>query len=118
VAVAVPAGSAAEEAAILLPSSRLVAAMHTVSSAHLGRLERDLNEDVLLVGDDLEAKAVVAGIVELLPGLRAVDGGRLGNAHLAEQLAVLLLSVNRLAGRTAGIRLTNLPGKPASPPKA
>ncbi len=118
VAVAMPAGSAAEEAAVLLPSSRLVAAMHTVSSAHLGRLELDLDEDVLLVGDDAEAKSAVAGIVDLLPGLRAVDGGRLGNARLAEQLAVLLLSVNRLAGRTAGIRFTNLPGRAAPPPKA
>jgi hypothetical protein len=47
-----------------------------------------------------------------------VDGGRLANARLAEQLAILLLSINRLARRTVGIRFTNLPGDTAPPPKA
>ena len=118
VTVELSAGSAAEQVAALLPASRIVAAMHTVSSAHLGRLDRDLDEDALLVGDDADAKAVVAGILELLPGVRAVDGGRLANARLAEQLAILLLSINRLARRTVGIRFTNLPGDTAPPPKA
>ena len=118
VAVELAAGSAAEQAAALLPSSRIVAAMHTVSSAHLDRLERDLNEDILLIGDDADAKALVAGITELLPGVRAVDGGRLANARLAEQLAVLLLSINRLIRRSVGIRFTNLPGDATPVPKA
>jgi NADPH-dependent F420 reductase len=118
VAVGIDAGSAAQEAAALLPTSRVVAAMHTVSSAHLGRLEHDLDEDVVMVGDDADAKAAVAGIVGMLPGVRVVDGGRLANARLAEQLAVLLLNINRLARRTVGIRFTNLPGDAAPPPKA
>jgi NADPH-dependent F420 reductase len=101
-------GSSAEQVAVLLSRSRVVAGFHTVSSAHLRRLDRDLDEDVLLCGDDVEAKAEVGRLTELIPGLRVVDAGRLDNARLTERLAVLLLNVNHLARRTAGVRLTGL----------
>jgi len=101
-------GSAAEQAAALLPGSRIVAGFHTVSSAHLSRWDRRLDEDILICGDDLEAKREVARLAELIPGVRAVDAGALRVARLTEQLTVLLLSVNRLAHRSVGVRLTNL----------
>jgi hypothetical protein len=79
-----------------------------VSSVHLSRLDRDLDEDVLLCGDDDDAKAEVRRIAGLIPGVRVVDAGRLGNAHHLEQLTVLLLSINRLSRRSVGVRLTGL----------
>jgi NADPH-dependent F420 reductase len=106
--LAVSEGSAAEQAAVLLPGSRMVGAFHTVSSAHLARLERRLDEDVLLCGDDDGAKSEVRRLVEMIPGLRCIDAGRLRNARLTEELTVLLLSVNRLARRNAGVRLVGL----------
>jgi len=108
IAMPVAEGSAAEQAAALLAESRMVAGFHTVSSAHLSRLERELDEDVLLCGDDEPAKAEVAEMTGRLPGIRVVDAGRLGNAHHLEQLTVLLLSINRLSGRTVGVHLTGL----------
>jgi NADPH-dependent F420 reductase len=108
VPVAVSEGSAAEQAAALLPGSRIVGAFHTVSSAHLLRLDRALEEDVLLCADDDAAKAAVRRLVELIPGLRPIDAGRLRNSHLTEELTVLLLGVNRLAQRNAGVRLVGL----------
>lgn len=108
VAVEVPEGSAAQELAALLPGARVVGAFHTVSSAHLDRLDRPLDEDVLLCGDDDLAKAEVRRLVELIPGLRPVDCGRLAASRLTEQLTVLLLGVNRLTRRSAGIRLTGI----------
>ena len=108
VAVAVPEGSAAEQAAALLAGSRIVAAFHTVSSAHLSRLDRDLDEDVLVCGDDQAATREVGELAGLIPGVRVVNAGRLGNAHALEQLTVLLLSINRLSHRTAGVHLTGL----------
>lgn len=104
----VAAGSSAEEVAALLPGSRVVAGFHTVSSLHLGRLDHDLGEDVLLCGDDPRAKAEVRALTELIPGLRAVDAGRLGNARITEELTVLLLGINRRARRTTGVRLVGL----------
>jgi NADPH-dependent F420 reductase len=108
VAMDVADGSAAEQVAALLPGSRIVGGFHTVSSAHLSRLDRDLDEDVLLCGDDGGATAEVRRIVGVIPGLRVVDAGRLGNATHLEQLTVLLLSINRLSRRTVGVRLTGL----------
>jgi hypothetical protein len=108
VAVRVAEGSAAEQVAALLPTSRIVAGFHTVSSVHLSRLDRDLDEDVLLCGDDEGAKTDVRQIAGVIPGVRVVDAGRLGNAQHLEQLTVLLLSINRLARRSVGVRLTGL----------
>jgi len=108
VAVRVAEGSAAEQVAALLPTSRIVAGFHTVSSVHLSRLDRDLDEDVLLCGDDEGAKADASRIAGVIPGVRVVDAGRLGNAQHLEQLTVLLLSINRLSRRSVGVRLTGL----------
>jgi NADPH-dependent F420 reductase len=108
VAVTVAEGSAAEQVAALLPTSRIVGGFHTVSSAHLGRLDRDLDEDVLLCGDDDGAKEDAGRIAGVIPGVRVVDAGRLGNAHHLEELTVLLLSINRLSRRSVGVRLTGL----------
>ena len=108
VAVRVAEGSAAEQVAALLPTSQIVAGFHTVSSVHLSRLDRDLDEDVLLCGDDEGAKADVRQIAGVIPGVRVVDAGRLGNAQHLEQLTVLLLSINRLSHRSVGVRLTGL----------
>ena len=108
VAVEVDEGSAAEQVAALLPGSRIVGGFHTVSSAHLSRLDRELDEDVLLCGDDDGAKEEVRRIATVIPGVRVVDAGRLGNATHLEQLTVLLLSINRLSRRSVGVRLTGL----------
>lgn len=102
-------GSAAEQVAAILRRSRVVGALHTVSNVHLGRLDRDLDEDVLVTGDDGAAKETVSGLLELIPGLRAVDAGRLANARYTEELTVLLLSINRRVRRSVGVRVTNLP---------
>lgn len=107
-AVEVAEGSAAQQVAALLPGARVVGAFHTVSSAHLSRLDRPLDEDVLLCADDGGAKAEVQRLVELIPGLRAVDCGGLASSRLTEQLTVLLLGVNRRVRRSAGIRLVGI----------
>ena len=108
VAVPVAEGSAAEQVAALLAGSRIVAGFHTVSSAHLSRLDRALDEDVIICGDDRDAKQQVGEVAGLIAGFRVVDAGRLGNAHHLEQLTVLLLSINRLSRRSVGVRITGL----------
>lgn len=102
------AGSAARDAASLLPEGRVVAGFHTVSSAMLADLSRPLRGDVLLCGDDGAAKDVVGGLVRTL-GMRPVDAGGLASAAILEQLAGLLLTLNRrYKKRDLGVRIVGL----------
>src|SRR6185503_20591895 len=89
-------GSAAEQAdAILSQGVRTVAAFHTIAGHELQRLDEPLESDVLVCGDDPEAKAVVGSLVRDIPDLRWVDCGALSMARIAETMTALLISVNR-----------------------
>jgi 8-hydroxy-5-deazaflavin:NADPH oxidoreductase len=104
-------GSAAQQAQEMVPDGvHVVSAFHTVSAAHLTDLEKELDEDVLICGDRREDTAKVAELVELMPGLRPVDCGRLEMARIVEQLTALLISINARHKTRAGIKLTGLPG--------
>jgi NADPH-dependent F420 reductase len=89
-------GSAAEQAdAILSQGVRMVAAFHTIAGDALQDLAHRLESDVLVCGDDAEAKIVVGGLVEGIPDLRWVDAGALSMARIVETMTALLVSVNR-----------------------
>lgn len=103
-------GSAAQQAAEMVPEGvYVVSALHTVSAVTLSDLDRDHDEDVLVCGDSKSAKAKAAKLIELVPGLRAVDGGPLEAARIAEQITALLIGVNIRYKTHAGIRFTDLP---------
>jgi 8-hydroxy-5-deazaflavin:NADPH oxidoreductase len=109
--VHLPAGrSAALEAqAIVGAGARVVAALHHVSSAHLGDLAHPLEGDVLVAGDDADAKAVVIELCGDL-GLRGIDAGPLQNAIAIEALTPVLLHINRrYKVRGAGVRILGIP---------
>jgi NADPH-dependent F420 reductase len=106
----VPQGSAAQQAQELAPDGvTVVSALHTVSAAHLADLDHAFEEDVLVCGDDPEAKRRVGELVALIPGLRAVDAGKLEMARVAEQLTALLISINVRHEVSAGVKITGLP---------
>ncbi|MFM9135679.1 MAG: NADPH-dependent F420 reductase [bacterium] len=108
-ALDVPEGSAAQQAAGLLPDSRVVAAFHHVSAVLLLDEGVDsLDTDVLVLGDDREATDAVQALVGLLPGMRGVYAGRLRNAGQVEGLTANLISVNRRYKAHAGIRVTDI----------
>jgi NADPH-dependent F420 reductase len=103
-------GSAAEQAAEMAPDGvRVVSALHSVSAATLGELERRLDQDVLICGDSRADKREAALLFERIEGLRCVDCGRLEMSRIAESLTALLISVNSRYKAHAGIRLTDLP---------
>lgn len=107
--VAVPEGSAAQQAQTLLPRSRVVAAFHHVSAALLDDPEvRSVDTDVLVLGDDREATDLVCALADAIPGVRGVYGGRLRNAGQVEALAANLIAINRRNHTHAGIRITGL----------
>ncbi|SDJ12617.1 reduced coenzyme F420:NADP oxidoreductase [Frankineae bacterium MT45] len=102
-------GSAAEEAAKLLPESIVVAAFHHVSAVLLSDpAVTNLDLDVLVLGEDRSATDTVQAIAELLPGVRGIFGGRLRNAGQVEALTANLIAVNRRYKTHAGIRITGL----------
>jgi 8-hydroxy-5-deazaflavin:NADPH oxidoreductase len=102
-------GSAAQQAQEMAPDGvRVVSAFHTVSAALLSDLGHELDEDVLVCGDRREDKARVAELVDLIPGLRAVDCGPLEMARIVEQLTSLIISINMLNMARAGIKITGL----------
>jgi NADPH-dependent F420 reductase len=101
--------SLAEATSAEAPGARVVAGFHTVSAKALADPDVPLDEDVLLAGDDEEAKEVVAGLAGRLVEGRAVDCGRLEVARWLETLTAVLLNVNRRYRTNAGVRVTGLP---------
>lgn len=108
-------GSAAQQAQEMVPAGvRVVSAFHTVSASLCSDLDHELDEDVLICGDRREDKERLAALIELVPGLRAVDCGRLEMARIVEQLTALLISINVRNRARAGIKITGLPESPPS----
>jgi NADPH-dependent F420 reductase len=103
--------SAAQEAQALLdPSTKLVAALHHVSSVHLQDHGHEIACDVLLCGDDAAAKEAVTALIKDL-GMRGLDAGPLKNAVALESLTPVLLYMNkRYKSEGTGLHITNIPG--------
>ena len=105
-----PRGSAAEAAAAIVPEARVVGAFHHVSAVSLWG-ERDYldHEDVLVCGDDEEAKQVVIELARSVTGRDGVDAGRLRLARQLEPLTAVLISINKRYKTRSGIAIAGLP---------
>ncbi len=101
--------SLAEIVAREAPQARVVAGFQSVSAKLLADLDHELDEDVLLCGDDAEAKAVVGELAEAVVAGRAVDCGPLVVSRWIEPITAVLLNVNRGYKVNAGLRITGLP---------
>jgi NADPH-dependent F420 reductase len=102
------AGSSAEEARALLPRARLVSAFHDVAARKLMAVDREVETDVLVCGDDADAKRVVIGHADSIPGMRGVDAGGLRLSRQTEGLTAVLVAVNRRYKVRAGVRVSGL----------
>lgn len=105
----VPHGSAAEQAAAVLPRSRVVGAFHHVSAVLL--LDPEVAEfdlDVLVLGDDRQATDLVQALAARIPGMRGIYAGRLRNCGQVEGLTANLVSINRRYKAHAGLRITDI----------
>lgn len=108
-ALAVPEGSAAQQAAAVLPDSSVVAAFHHISAVLLlDDAVETIDTDVLVLGDDREATNAVQALAARIPGIRGVYGGRLRNAGQVEAFTANLISMNRRYKAHAGIRVTDV----------
>jgi NADPH-dependent F420 reductase len=108
--VNIPQGrSAAEEAQKRLGERvRGVSAVQTVSAVHLKDLDHPVNCDVLVTGDDTQAKQMAIELAQA-SGLRGIDAGVLANAVAVEALTSILLAINKnYRVKSAGILITGL----------
>ena len=109
-ALRVDEGSATEQAAALLPESRVVGAFHNVSAVLLDDPDvESIETDVLVLGDDdREATDLVQALADTIPGVRGVYGGRKRNAHQVEAFTANLIAINRRYKAHAGVRVTDV----------
>jgi NADPH-dependent F420 reductase len=102
-------GSAAQQAAELVPEGvSVVAAFHNVSADLLGT-DTPLDCDVIVCSDDPDAAQLTRELAAKIPGVRGIDGGKLENARIVEQITALLVGMNIRHKGHAGIRITGLP---------
>jgi len=102
-------GSAAQQTAELVPKGvSVVAAFHNLS-ADLLNGEAPLDCDVIVCSDDPDAAQLTRELAAKIPGVRALDGGKLENARMVEQITALLIGLNIRHKGHAGIRITGLP---------
>jgi NADPH-dependent F420 reductase len=97
--------------ASLVPTGvRVVSAFQNVSAHRLQHLEEEVPCDVVVSGPK-ESRERVMELCGLVPGLRAVDGGPLGNARIVESITALLIGLNirYKVPEGLGIRFTGLP---------
>jgi 8-hydroxy-5-deazaflavin:NADPH oxidoreductase len=104
----VPEGSAAEQAAALLPEARVVAAFHHAAPRLLADPDRQVETDVLVAADDPAAKGLVLELADQIPGCRGVDAGPLRLARQLEGFTAVIVGINRRHKIHAGVRISRL----------
>jgi NADPH-dependent F420 reductase len=108
-ALRVSEGSAVQQAAALLPSSRVCSAFNHVSAPLLADPEVErIDLDVLICTEERELVSTVAALAARIPGMRGVYAGRLRNAHQIEAFTANLIAINKRYRAHAGIRVTDI----------
>ncbi|WP_182524435.1 NADPH-dependent F420 reductase [Nocardioides dongkuii] len=101
-------GSAAESAQRLAPGATVVGAFHNVSAVLLWGEDDYLDEDVLVVGDVVEAKEVAMELAQAVTSRRGIDAGKLRLARQLEPFTAVLISINRKYKVHSGLRISGL----------
>jgi NADPH-dependent F420 reductase len=86
--------SVAEEVQAAAPEARVVVAFQHVPAAAFDDLEDQLESDVIVAGDDDDARLAVLELIDTMPALRGFDAGSLSQALAVEAFAAVLLSIN------------------------
>jgi 8-hydroxy-5-deazaflavin:NADPH oxidoreductase len=102
-------GSAAQQTAELVPKGVSVVAAFQNVSADVLNSDQDVDCDVIVCSDDPNATQVAMNLAARIAGVRAIDGGKLENARIVEQITALLIGLNIRHKGHGGIRITGLP---------
>jgi NADPH-dependent F420 reductase len=85
----------------------VVAGLHSLAASTLGG-EEPPDEDVLVCGDDAEAKALVLELAATVADGRALDAGPLASARALEGLTAVIVNLNKRYRAHAGLRITGI----------
>jgi len=102
-------GSAAQQTAELVPDGVSVVSAFQNISAELLNGDDPVECDIIVCSDNPDATKVAMELASTIPGVRAIDGGKLENSRIVEQITALLIGMNIRHKGHAGIRLTGLP---------
>lgn len=103
-------GSAAQQAAELVPKHVTVAAAFQNVAADLLAGSGRVDCDVIVCSDDPRAMQVASELAGKIPGVRAIQGGKLENSRVLEHLTALLIAINiHYKTHATGLRITGLP---------
>lgn len=101
--------SAAQETQRLVPTARVVGAFHHVAALSLWKTPDPLHhEDVLVCGNDIEAKSIVQDLAASVTGKRGIDAGNLRLARQLEPLTAVLISMNKRYKTRSGLAITGV----------
>jgi NADPH-dependent F420 reductase len=103
-----PRGSVAGSVQAAVPKAMIAAALHHVPARELGDINEEIDSDVLVCSDHPEATRVASEIIDLIPGLRPLDAGKLSNAAPIEAFAAVLLQLNVRYKTRAALRFTGI----------
>jgi len=101
-------GSATEQAQALLPEARVIGAFHNLSAKKLQDLSKPMEGDVLVTGNDEEAKQQVVQLIESMANLRPIDAGPLAMSRFVEDLTALILGINRRYKAQAAVQMVGI----------
>jgi NADPH-dependent F420 reductase len=107
-AVTLDEGSAAMQAHALLPKAKVISGFHHLDGSELQKIDKPLQGDVVVVGDQKAAKKKVMDLVEQIEYVRALDGGGLANSRYLEEWTVQLLHINKIYKAHSGVRITGI----------
>ena len=102
-------GSAAQQAAELVPDGVAVVAAFHNTSAEVLQHDGPMDCDIIVSSDSKEAGSKVRALARKISGVRSIDGGKLENARIVEQITALLIGMNIRHKGHSGIRITGLP---------
>lgn len=103
-----PEGSVAEMVHAAAPGARVVSAFHEVRVSRFANVDRAIDADTLVCGDDPEAKKRVIELASAVEGMRAIDAGGLTNSRYVEGFVAVLVSMNLIHTAGTSYRITGL----------
>jgi len=104
-----PRGSMAAELQAVVPDAHVTGAYHHLPAADMENLDSGIEADVVVVGDNAEARRVTAEITDAMAGLRAVEAGSLALAGAVESFTAVCISINIRHKAHTYVRLAGLP---------
>jgi 8-hydroxy-5-deazaflavin:NADPH oxidoreductase len=103
------AESAAEEAQRIVPDAAVVGSFHHVAALSLWKTEGPLShEDILVCGDDPQAKNLVMELAAAVTGKQGIDAGALRLARQLEPLTAVLININKNYKTRSGLAITGV----------